>query len=342
MATTGKKSGAKAASAPSKELVLKYMSLAIDNSPKQIQPYMKKATPYVIKVVDFVELMVPIVLDLYAKANAFWISIQCYKPMLLVPTFVGFVLCFFGGSFVTTIAAVEAWNMCGYASTLECVKMLLEESKHVVEENEKDDQKDDDHDGVADVLQISSTELLSRKSLLFLKVVEPERVSNALTGITAGCMAVMAALKLEFAKTIALGNAIAGTVQRPCEKYLLPPFEQAVPVEYRKWCRPAMVYTIKGFAVSVAWTVQRVISALHSAMRGGLMLSRNLLQYLHEMNILHIDAETSVMDEVAGYALAALGLYFQLSYGFSLPFPLNVLLFPFTLLEYLLLAMISK
>jgi hypothetical protein len=92
----------------------------------------------------------------------------------------------------------------------------------------------------------------------------------------------------------------------------------------------------------VAWTVQRVISALHSAMRGGLMLSRNLLQYLHEMNILHINAETSVLDEVAGYALAALGLYFQLSYGFSLPFPLNVLLFPFTLLEYLLLAMISK
>jgi hypothetical protein len=88
------------------------------------------------------------------------------------------------------------------------------------------------------VLQISNAELLSRKSLLFLKVVEPDRV----------CMAVMAALKMKFAKTIALGNAIAVTIERPAEKYLLPHIEKVVPAEYQKWCRPVLVYTIKGFA----------------------------------------------------------------------------------------------
>jgi hypothetical protein len=98
------------------------------------------------------------------------------------------------------------------------------------------------------VLQISNAELLSRKSLLFLKVVEPDRVSRALTGILSGCMAVMAALKMKFAKTIALGNAIAVTIERPAEKYLLPHIEKVVPAEYQKWCRPVLVYTIKGFA----------------------------------------------------------------------------------------------
>jgi hypothetical protein len=94
--------------------------------------------------------------------------------------------------------------------------------------------------------------------------------------------------------------------------------------------------------VSVAWTVQRIISAFHSAMRGGLMCARNFMLYLSEMKVLKIDPEVTMLDELAGYGLAALGLYFQLSYGFSLPFPLNVLLFPFTVMEYLLIAMISK
>jgi hypothetical protein len=80
MATIDKKQDTKGClgtkAGPSKELVVKYMSLAIDNSPKQIQPFMKKATPFVLKLVEFIECLIPIVLELYAKAHAFWISIQ--------------------------------------------------------------------------------------------------------------------------------------------------------------------------------------------------------------------------------------------------------------------------
>jgi hypothetical protein len=36
------------------------------------------------------------------------------------------------------------------------------------------------------------------------------------------------------------------------------------------------------------------------------------------------------------------GLYFQLSMGFQVPFPLNVLLFPFSCMEYFLIWTISK
>lgn len=94
--------------------------------------------------------------------------------------------------------------------------------------------------------------------------------------------------------------------------------------------------------VSVAWTVQRILSAFHSAIRGGLMFARNIMEYLSEMNIYKINHEESMLDEAVGYGLALVGLYFQLAFGFGLPFPLNILLFPFRLMEVILVWMVNK
>jgi hypothetical protein len=77
-------------------------------------------------------------------------------------------------------------------------------------------------------------------------------------------------------------------------------------------------------------------------MRGGLMFSRNIIEYLTEMKYINLKHEDTMIDEFAGYALAAVGLYFQLAFGFGLPFPLNILLLPFTIAEYLLVAIITK
>jgi len=45
---------------------------------------------------------------------------------------------------------------------------------------------------------------------------------------------------------------------------------------------------------------------------------------------------------VLGYLLALCGIVFQLSFGFSLPFPLNVILFPITIIEYILVWIINN
>lgn len=179
-----------------KEMLMKYWSLAVDNSPKQIQPHLKKATPIVGKLIDFAEKMIPILEMVYAKIMEIWAKIEPYKPHLLTPAFMGFIMCFFGGSFLTLIAAVEAFNMCGYETTMDGINTLIESFKKVKKANKEDDKKDEDGDGVSDVLQISNGQLLARKTLLFLKVVDPNRVSEALTGIVTGGMAVVAALKL--------------------------------------------------------------------------------------------------------------------------------------------------
>ena len=109
-----------------------------------------------------------------------------YKPELLLPAFAGFIMCFFGGSFLTLIAAFEAYRMCGWEQSYQCVKDLGTDFKKFEEENKIDDSKDDNNDGVADVLQISSSELGTRKVLLFLRSVDPNRLSAALSGLNAG------------------------------------------------------------------------------------------------------------------------------------------------------------
>jgi hypothetical protein len=57
----------------------------------------------------------------------------------------------------------------------------------------------------------------------------------------------------------------------------------------RKWVKPTVSYGIHSVAISLAWFLQRIISAVHSAMRGGLMCARNVLVYLKEMQIYDLD-----------------------------------------------------
>ena len=66
------------------------------------------------------------------------------------------------------------------------------------------------------------------------------------------------------------------------------------------------------------------------------------MAYLSEMDYYKINADESLLDEVVGYGIAVLGFFFQLRYGFGLPFPLNVLLFPVTMLEYFLMGMVTS
>lgn len=327
---------------PPKEMVERYMKIAIEKAPEKIKPYLEKATPYFVKLLELIEYVTPIIYEFYLKALALWKKIEPYKPELLLPSFIGFVMCFFGGSFVATIAAVEAFKMVGGETIVDNVKILVSDFQKVVEASKKDDDKDEDGDGVKDVKQISSQELITRKTLLFLKVLDPKRVTNALAAINAGCMAIVATLQLQFARTITLGNSIANTLQKPADAYLLPLLQNCLPDEYKKWAEPVLSYSIKSAAISVAWTLQRIISAFHSAMKGGLMFSRNIMEYLCEMKIVSINHEDTVIDEIVGYALTFIGLFFQLRYGFSLPFPLNVLLFPVSLVEYFLIYTISK
>lgn len=330
--------------APTSEIVQKSILAVAESAqcPKQVAPYLVKAAPFAGKAVEAIENAIPLIQKLIGILEKYYEIIKPYRPDLLLPSFMGLIMCFFGGSYLTVIAAWEAFLMCGYDSTKACVLMLIDDLQKVAEANKKDDIKDEDNDGVADVLQVSNQQLLQRKMLLFLRTLDPQRVTVAIAGINAGFLAVIATLKLQFAKTITLGNSIGSALEPPAKEYALPIVEKLLPPEYRKWAWPLISYSIRSIAISIAWFVQRIISAFHSAIRGGLMFSRNIMKYLTEMNIYKIRDEESILDELVGYGLAALGLWFQLSMGFAVPFPLNVILFPFTLIEYFLIWAVTN
>lgn len=128
------------------------------------------------------------------------VKLEPYKLEVLIPTLVGLIMCFFGGTFVTIIAAVEAYRLVGWKTTENCCRLLWEDYKKLEAANSADDSKDDDNDGIPDVLQISNEELLKRKLLLFLRTVDPKRITDAIGGINAGFLAVAATLKMQFAK----------------------------------------------------------------------------------------------------------------------------------------------
>lgn len=149
---------------------------------------------------------------------------------------------------------------------------------------------DHDNNGKADVLEISSSELAKRKTKLFIKTVNPEVVTVALYEMNKGVLAIVSAVKLELPRTIILGNSISTLVlEGPGKKFIVPSLKAVMPPEYQKWAEPLVQYFVKSAAVSFAWYLQRVVSAVHAALRGGKMFADNVLEYLVEMG--HITEE---------------------------------------------------
>ena len=103
----------------------------------------------------------------------------------------------------------------------------------------------------------------------------------------------IATLKLQFAKTITLGSSISKGLEMHLQPLLLPTMKSLLPRRYRKWAELALSLSFKSIAISIAWSIRRVISSYHSAIRGGLLCSKNILQYLRCMGYLSNNSSSS-------------------------------------------------
>jgi len=97
-----------------KEVVLKYVKLMKDAMPPAVSdkvgPALEVVLPLLGNAVEFIEYSIPYISLGYHKLLQFWEIIKPYDPHFLIPAVFGIILCFFGGSFVTIIAAVEAYR----------------------------------------------------------------------------------------------------------------------------------------------------------------------------------------------------------------------------------------
>jgi hypothetical protein len=178
------------------------------------------------------------------------------------------------GYFPMLIATVEAFRTIGYDRTKASLIELYKSYRIAREASEKDDTLDENNDGVADVNQISKSQLISRKIRVVLTAVDPSMVNEALAGVSSGLMAVLATLKLQFAQTAVLASAIGDVFSKAFDKVLHEPLLVVVPSTYHKWIPVGLKWLSRTLAMSAAYTAQRVISAFHSALRGAQVVAR--------------------------------------------------------------------
>jgi len=103
---------------------------------------------------------------------------------------------------------------------------------------------------------------------------------------------------------------------------------------------------VKVLALIFAWYMQQVISAFYTGLRGSRLFATGLLLFLQDHGLLDklpdrlikkpYNPETTRLDELIMYLLAAVGFYYQVKTNFSLPFPLNLIFLPLTIIEWFL------
>lgn len=250
-------------------------------------------------------------------------------PILYVTLIIGFVMCFFGGIYPTLFAALQAAEHSGLSTVKKALTVLSNEVMVIIEENKKDNATDADGDGVSDVDELSNREFIKRKTTLVLRKMDPEKVNAALSSLYKVWLSVMAVLSVEFARTIALALTISSFLDKFMTRVFSPILKRATPKEYSKWLPVIKDWFCKSIGMSIAWSIQTIVSAVSSAMAGGLIMSRCIMKIVAKEK----DHNDTMADEIASYGFAAVGFYFQFYFGFGPPFPLNIFLLPLNVAE---------
>jgi len=290
-----------------------------------------------------------------------WAAITYHAlPKNSIQAIFGLALCFFGGTYVASIAAIEAFRQMGFDKVVTELSVVYSQVKLVAKNNQADDVEDKDGDGIADVMQITPQELGQRKVFLAMRSIDdPKRLQNAIGALWASYIAVLATLRLEFARTTAFALGIVETVKYPLLRVLSTPtlmMLNAAPPSMRlsadaakTWTSTIIESSLVFIAVIFAWYLQMIISAFYSALRGGKMFADGTITLLFENGYMKyvpfiaqpFNPDESFVDETVGYSIAACGFLFQFFSGFALPFPLNIIFLPLSIIEWFLRIQIS-
>jgi len=277
----------------------------------------------------------------------------CYKiykllPMNILSMIFGGALCFFGGVYFATIAAIEGFRQFGGAALWDEIAVCWEEGGRAVVALEVDSKVDANKDNIADVDQMDMNTWSTHVTVVSMVAVkDPARLQKAVQFMCTMWLAVLAVLKFQFAKTISLCLAVAEMLEMPACRIFGPVLAVALGPELNHWCFTIISTTIKIISVIVASYVQSIISAFYSGLRGGTMFASGLINILSEKGWLDkcpvvkdkdgkFDPNLSIIDECIGYPLAAAGFYWQFTNGFALPFPYSLVMFPITCMDWVL------
>lgn len=253
----------------------------------------------------------------------------------LIPVFFGFVICFFGGFFTMLIAAVEIVRITSWDIIKTNMQAIYENYCAALEANRKDDQVDDNQNGIPDVQEITRNELFSRKLGVFMNSVDPVGLHQAIRALLFAFFAVLTAIGDRFTRALAYGCSLASLAKDhvPLENILA----DALPPQQKKLAKTITMAILNTIGLLLAALLQRYIMTAHCAIRGAQMFVEHMIIFGREAKLVesHVSMDTKQGKLLIG-AVACLGFLWQASQNFALPWPLNILLFPLTVAEWLL------
>jgi len=277
-----------------------------------------------------------------------WV-VRIYRilPTNFIQMLFGLALCFFGGTYVASIAAIEAFRQMGWQKVYLEVEVVYQQLQNVRAAYAKEE---------IDKEQMSGDELAKRMTFVALRSIsEPARLQTAVGSLWTSYIAVLATLRLEFARTTAFALGIVEMVKYPVVRLLSPLIITVMSGELEAGAAVAWSVTIVESALTLvavifAWYLQMIISAFYSGLRGGRLFADAVCNVLVDWGWMEklsccvpqpYKPETTYLDEMIGYTLAAVGFGFQLTNGFALPFPFNLIFLPLTIIEWFLRIQIS-
>lgn len=227
---------------------------ATESSSPLIAGYLKAAAPTVGKAVSFaVNVVGPPAMALARLALASYELL----PVDLLSALLGVGLSFGGGAYCASITAVDAFRMGGWEQSRAALLDINADVRRVLAAHEADEKKDEDGNGVPDVRQLTSAQLLQRKMSLALQAVEnPSKLSAALGGLYTAWLAVQGTLRLEFARTITLGLSIAESCMPTTTRLGVPLLAHLLPPQHHKWSARHSANAARRAALG-AWPRQR-------------------------------------------------------------------------------------
>lgn len=302
------------------------------DSLRQLQ---ESAAPLFVYLATFLEEVTPVIDFVKTNGQQLWTALQPYHPEDLFPAIYGLFLVFFGGVYMTIVASAEAAYQFGWDRIKVSLIALHGEWHKASDAFQRDNKIDKDRDGVADVEEMSAKDLAARRLMVLTRAMDPEKVSAALEGLTIAVVAILATLRVKFAKAITLGTAIGQVLEQILSPFTTPSLQYALPDDYDKWVPVISRYGFRYLGISMSWILMRVITAVFAALKGSELSLLGIIGYLENFGYVERGTFKKGNPAVVGAwaLLAMVGAYLQISSGFTLPFPINLLFFPLTVLE---------
>lgn len=128
-------------------------------------------------------------------------------------------------------------------------------------------------------------------------------------------------------------------IGKPYVKYAIPQIKEYTPEDFHKWLEPVGLYVWRLVGIFIAFQVQRIISTVHTAVKGARLFVEGLTE-LAERNGYGYLTE-GYFDEALAVILAVMGIYLQLFAWGGLPLPVKLAFFPAFLVEKILGLFVS-